>query len=573
VLYVGGMSAAELFPGVFGAMAPPPPPRILRTINGADWQALPQTAGTLLGDLGKGLPGSQVKVVSFDTLVGHGGRLFATIGDSLGNRAILASSDPTSGDNAWQLASPPPESFPVGALTVYNGFLYCVVSGKPGEPYRVFKADAEGTAPLTFSPVMTGGGDSAESMPAGRGISFAEFKGRLYLGTGTPPELVRIDADDSWELLVGQPRLIDGQLKRPLTGVTPGLGSAFSAQFRSLAVHEGKLYVGTSDWSQALEIEPSLAEIAQLEFSFDLFRSDDGFAWTPVTRNGFGVSHQPIAQTMQSTPAGLFVGGASFREGSRVWQRAALPKPTAAAAPPERLEAVSEELSDDSVVLSWEPSAGAVRYRVYRAPVVPLLDVLSGGVATLSSPQESASVGNLIQGLCDAIPLVCALFTALQSDLGVPGPFTLIGTATDPFFLDERVSALPALYFVRAEDAAGQVSRISNMAGGPSRAALLTFPGLQTWLDAAAQKQASKSRTRISKLFQRAQTAAEAGNLPDSERLLLAAEKGVQQGPLWQRVPATEAQDLTHLLQGLHRNVWLGERELIPLESVLEGLP
>ena len=110
-LYVGGMSAAEVFPGAFGAMPNPPPPRILRTRDGVNWQAVPQTPGTLLGDLGKGLPGSTVKPAIFGALAGHRGRLFAAVGDMLGKNVILASSDPASGDDTWKIASPVPETF------------------------------------------------------------------------------------------------------------------------------------------------------------------------------------------------------------------------------------------------------------------------------------------------------------------------------------------------------------------------------------------------------------------------------------------------------------------------------
>src|SRR6185369_1249346 len=116
-----------------------------------------------------------------------------------------------------------------------------------------------------------------------------------------PPELVRIDADDSWEIMVGPPRVVGTDVKRPRSGVSLGLGSAFSSQFRALTAHEGKLYLGVSDWSQVLEIAPSVADMAQHEFGFDLFRSDDGISWVPVTRNGFGADHQPIPRTMAST--------------------------------------------------------------------------------------------------------------------------------------------------------------------------------------------------------------------------------------------------------------------------------
>src|SRR5207244_9622746 len=91
------------------------PPRILRTQDGTHWQALPQDTGTLLGDLGKGIPGSQVKPVVIDALVGYKGRLFAAVGDSLGDDTIIAATDPQSGNDAWQFASPMPEAFPVSA--------------------------------------------------------------------------------------------------------------------------------------------------------------------------------------------------------------------------------------------------------------------------------------------------------------------------------------------------------------------------------------------------------------------------------------------------------------------------
>jgi hypothetical protein len=563
-LYVGGMSAGEVFPAVFAAT--PYPARILRTRDGVNWNAVPQTPGTLLGDLGKGLPGSQVKPVIFDALVGYRGRLFAAAGDSLGNNAILAASDPAAGDNAWQLASPQPETFPVSALAVYNDMLYCAVTGRQGQPYSIFKADAAGPAPLTFSPVMTGGGSDAGSAAAWRAVSLVEFKGRLYVGTGTPPELVRIDADDSWDLLIGTPRTTDAGLKRPLSGVSLGLGSAFSAQFRALTVHEGKLYLGTSDWSQVLEALPPFGDAAQFEFGFDLFRSDDGISWVSITRTGLGADHQPIVQRMQSTPAGLFVGSASSTAGAQVWQKDATASAAAAPAPPERLEAVSEELGDEAVILSWEPSAGATQYRVYRSTVTPLFDIIGGQI-------DPGPLLEMLQGACDAVPLVCGLLNALQSDVGVPSPFMLVGTTSDRFLVDERASTLPALYFVRAEDGAGRLSGISNMAGGPSRAAFITFPGVEARLDAANQKEPSRSRMRILKLFRRARMAAGTGSTSSSERLLDAAEKGLKQGPVAQRVSAAEVQDLTYFLRGLRRNVWLGEQDLIPIDAVLEGIP
>jgi hypothetical protein len=92
-------------------------------------------------------------------------------------------------------------------------------------------------------------------------------------------------------------------------------------------------------------------------------------------------------------------------------------------------------------------------------------------------------------------------------------------------------------------------------------------------LDAANDKQASESRMRILKLFRRARLAARAGGTSSSERLLLAAERGLKQGPIAQRVPATEVQDMTYFLQGPQRNMWLGGQDLLPIDAVIEGIP
>src|SRR4029453_9197346 len=94
------------------------------------------------------------------------------------------------------------------------------------------------------------------------------------------------------------------------------------------------------------------------------------------------------------------------------------------------------------------------------------------------------------------------------------GPFVWVGTTTERFFVDERASSLPALYFVRTENAAGGLSRVSNMAGGPSRAALISFPGLEERLDLAEQVRPAKSRTRVLKLFRRPRMGAPAGPMP-----------------------------------------------------------
>jgi hypothetical protein len=120
----------------------------------------------------------------------------------------------------------------------------------------------------------------------------------------------------------------------------PGFGNFFNGYIWRLAEHAGRLYAGTCDWSTLLPyiVANSAASKARQETSevpdlgtifhrliewigpdtlvkfeggFDLWSSEDGESWLPVTTNGFGNPFNYGARTMVSTPHGLFLGTAN----------------------------------------------------------------------------------------------------------------------------------------------------------------------------------------------------------------------------------------------------------------------
>jgi hypothetical protein len=139
----------------------------------------------------------------------------------------------------------------------------------------------------------------------------------------------------------------------------------------------------------------------------------------------------------------LFLGTQNSYHGLEIWRGA---RPAALLASPKSLE--SEIRGDDTVVLSWEPSEGAARFRVFRS--------------AFTSNRELR------------IP-------ELDADTYVPASFKEVGV-TDRFYLvDEEVETGQHYYhyYVVAEDTAGTRSRPSNLVRAPSLARPVTFDNLQ----------------------------------------------------------------------------------------------
>jgi len=449
-IYAGGVTSGSIYeptpfqPGGF------PGPRILRSVDGENWAPLPATPGTFLGDLADLELDPDVKVRSFRSLKSYGGKLFATAADLIGNGVVIASSDPAAGDNAWEQVSPSRSELPVWALTTFNDLLYATTgSTKEQDPtnpgYAVYKTDAAGPTPYQWTPVVTDGGNQSNAAHrAPNGLSMAEFNGQLYVGTNRPAELIRINPDDSWELVVGEPRLTPSGMKKPISGFGNGFGSGFIGHFWRMAAHGGELHLGLWDWSAGIQDYSSLNGWNQSftpQYGFDLLRTGDGVHWTFVTRTGFGDPKSWGARSLESTPAGLFVGSARHRGGLEVFRSIEPPAPPVVL--PPVVDATSTDLIGSNVLFSWASVPGAVRYHVYRAESVPLSSLFGG-----------------------------------NGDIGNPGPsiyplsYGVVSVTPGLFFSEAGVSpTLPSLYFVRSEDAGGNLSPPSNTVAGPHKAA------------------------------------------------------------------------------------------------------
>ncbi|MPY88883.1 MAG: hypothetical protein GEU99_13265 [Luteitalea sp.] len=515
-LYAGGVTSGSVFEPMPFKPDAYPPPRLLRSVDGVTWAPVPQDPGTFLGEIGNVLVDPQTKFRSFRSLVSYNGQLFATIGDYVGVGVILASANPAAGNNAWRQVSPPREEFPVWNLIAYNGFLYCTTGMGDAmgtlatvstadeddgpEGYGVYKTDARGRPPYKFVPVVINGGYQPDrTFRSPNGLSFAEFKGDLYLGTNRPTELIRIRPDDSWDLVVGEPRNTPDGFKAPISGFGNGFGSWFNGHFWRMASDGDHLYLGTWDWSIGLQyLFPSLGLLDPIDklfshqYGFDLFRTSDGVHWTAVTQSGMGDPNNSGVRSLEATPIGLFIGTARQRNGFQIFKTAAEASP-ASPSPPADVEADNQP---GVVRLSWTPSPDAVQYRVYRAPVLPIDQLLARTTLTMPTPdgkQIKTTVPGILAGELDAFcaeheqESVCVAIDAVKQ-LGVemslspasaegdplpnayPLPYELAAITTDTTFSEVAPSWLQSLYVVRAEDAYGVLSEPSNFVGAPSKA-------------------------------------------------------------------------------------------------------
>ena len=313
-LYVGGVTSRMYNKGI-------PPPRILRSTDGATFEPVPQDPGTFLGDL-ETLDG--IDMNSFRAMAAYNGRLYITAGRIRGDGVLLEGENPAGGNDNFRMVSPP--GLRVFDILPYNGLLY-VATYNPIEGYSVLKTDAVGTPPYAFTPVVTNGGFAWPLYSRGA-LSMHIFKGRLYVGTDRPAEVIRINPDDSWDLIVGRPRETPDGMKDPLSGFGPGFDYSMNVHIWRMQGHEGWLYVGTCDlqrilrhqglprgaWRGVHYLFPTRAEIRRQPCT-EPSRSD-GEGWTVELKSVGGSSSEPQPRLRQA--ARTTGGGNRRRRGSTV---------------------------------------------------------------------------------------------------------------------------------------------------------------------------------------------------------------------------------------------------------------
>jgi cyclopropane fatty-acyl-phospholipid synthase-like methyltransferase len=308
-------------------------PVILRSLDGEAFEEFMQ-------------PRMDTSILSYRSLLSHNGSLFTSPTGKLQMTmnmsdlpAVLESQDPTS--EAWQAVSQlgfgDENNTSVFEMQVFNGHLYAGTLN-PKEGLQVWKAKPDGKRPYSWKKILDAGAYRGNLNEGA--ASLTVFAGALYVGTGiqgggydrvfqvgpAAAELLRIYPDDSWDLLIGQARSTPDGYKSPLSGLGPGFNNFFNGYLWRMAVHEGWLYAGTYNWAvylPYLHVQRWPAWLRQMVSSigpdnmveryggFELWKSQDGVHWLPVTQNGFGNPYNVGARTLVSTPSGLFVGTAN----------------------------------------------------------------------------------------------------------------------------------------------------------------------------------------------------------------------------------------------------------------------
>lgn len=284
-------------------------------------------------------------VTSVRSLVPHRGRLYAAPTGAAGGKAnisdvpvIFESSDPASGE--WLACNEPgfgdEGNRAIFEMVAHGDYLYAGTVNSNG--YQIWRTRTEGKPPYRWEQVIRDGADRGSLNQFA--VSMTVFKNAVYVGSGIQnggydpvnkigpagAELIRINQDGSWDLLVGDERKTSDGYKKPLSGLQAGFGNFFNGYIWKMAVHEGWLYAGTMNWSitlrycegkgksektrQLLE-KIGVENLISQQAGFQLWRSCDGENWLPVCRQGFGNFYNYGIRNLVSTARGLFVGTAN----------------------------------------------------------------------------------------------------------------------------------------------------------------------------------------------------------------------------------------------------------------------
>jgi hypothetical protein len=304
-MYVSGVCAKAIHPsGIPGA-------RILRTVDGINFQPVPQTPGTFLGD---------ANFAGFRGLTAYNGSLYLIAGTLQGAGVVIGSANPALGDDSFQQVTPPGlKYYEVG---VYNNFLYATQSDQKG--FAVVKTDASMPPPYNFSVVIPNGG-YRKIFPNVDGLSFKIFNGDLYVGgdgihSFFGAELFRVHADDTWDVIAGVSRDTPVGFKQPISGLGPGFGWFMNAHMWRMEVFDDRLYVGTFDLSTTFRNLPLINVLGLPELGTDLWWTQDGANWFLVDQNGLGDKFNFGTRSLKKTDWGLFLGTANYFYGLQIWR-------------------------------------------------------------------------------------------------------------------------------------------------------------------------------------------------------------------------------------------------------------
>ena len=234
-----------------------------------------------------------------------------------------------------------PDAGRIWQLAVFNDHLYSIAFNIGGRGPTLWKS--ADPAPGNWTRVIEGGFGN----PSIGFMTLRPFRDHLYIGTGTYPplffagagvqgcEILRIDADDNVELVVGKAReagVVGPDPVEPISGLDRGFGHLANFYLWYMGDYHGWFYAATMDfggllWDVIDEVsEEELPQEPSCRFNdivgppgFDLWRTRDGVEWTMVSDTGFGDYDNYGIRNFMVTQWGFFVGVPNAVDGFEIW--------------------------------------------------------------------------------------------------------------------------------------------------------------------------------------------------------------------------------------------------------------
>ena len=249
---------------------------------------------------------------------------------------VFRTLDPEEGWEEVDFSDYPQMTGSIYIMASYNNHLYLGFAKKGG--FEIWRSEGNQVNPEWKLVIDRGAGDRANLIP----FSLEEYNGYLYLGTGLVPvlgialglyrtltkgfDIIRIDAEDKWRIIVGGPA---AEAVRPTTGnrnrglYPSGFGNPFNAYCWQLRKYKNILLAGSFDWSvliPAIIAEEIGFPINCSNFGFDLWLSNNGLRWSPITINGLGNPYNYGARKLfPAKDNKLYLGTANPFQGCEVW--------------------------------------------------------------------------------------------------------------------------------------------------------------------------------------------------------------------------------------------------------------
>ena len=346
-----------------GALTPLSPSLlILKSTDGLNWQPL-----------NSGIEGYSTRAMTV-----HQGKLYMGALPLLGAgpSKLYVSEDP---ENGWEEINLDGESGRnprgnIDLLLSFNDHLYVGTALASG--FELWRAN--GALPITNDWILVvdqGAGDARNEHPWSLGV----FQDRIYLGTAIeigvhslnpdepliPPkgfDLIRVDRNDHWELIVGGPPVaptdpVTGVRGEPLSGYKSGFNDLTNGYCWQIQSFGSELYLGAWSWNDLIPAfipvipeyvgqllspdssgsAPQIVDILKTIFNTklaaklyqlgretmgcDLWKTGDGIHWTPVSLNGLNNPYNYGIRMLFATAGGqqLYLGTANPFQGCEVW--------------------------------------------------------------------------------------------------------------------------------------------------------------------------------------------------------------------------------------------------------------